>query len=176
MSCFHPLTAWKSRDPDDIGKTGKVKLVFKRELGYPNTEVQIACGQCIGCRLDKARAWAIRCVHESSLYRSNIFVTLTYDNDHLPLYNSLSKRDLQLFFKRLRKHFPDVKIRYFACGEYGEQFQRPHYHAIIFNLDFADKILFTRSGDNKLYTSATLAAIWGLGHCLTGDSISKRLS
>lgn len=168
MSCYAPLVAWKSRDPDDIGVSGKIKLVFKAELGYPNTRIEIACGQCIGCRLDKARSWAIRCLHEASLYQKNLFLTLTYDDDHLPLDHSLHKEDLQKFFKRLRKHYEPERIRFYACGEYGEQFSRPHYHCLIFNLWPSDALYYKKVGQHEMFTSATLADIWGKGWCPFG--------
>lgn len=168
MSCFAPLIAWKSRDPCDIGVTGKVKLVFKPELGYPNTRVEIACGQCIGCRLDKARAWAIRCIHEASLYKNNLFLTLTYSDENLPADGSLQKDHLQKFIKRLRKHYAPRILRFYACGEYGEQLRRPHYHVLIFNLWPTDALYYKKTGEHSMYTSDTLAKIWGMGWCPFG--------
>lgn len=80
----------------------------------------------------------MRMIHELSSHKDAVFVTLTYDDHHLPDNNSLVKKDLQKFFKRLRQNLiyqEDYrKIRYFACGEYGDNTQRPHYHAIIFNM------------------------------------------
>lgn len=67
----------------------------------------------------------------------SVFLTLTYDDEHCPL--SLSKRELQLFWKRLRKDLAPRKIKYFACGEYGDQYGRPHYHAIVFGLQGTDE-------------------------------------
>lgn len=89
----------------------------------------------------------MRCLHEMDSHEDSIFVTLTYSDEHLPEFQSLKKADLQKFFKRLRKRLGDRKIRYFACGEYGEQSQRPHYHAIIFgvSLDFHDTQLIVDS-------------------------------
>lgn len=176
MTCYAPLVAWKSRDPDDIGASGKIKLVFKPELGYPNTRIEIACGQCIGCRLDKARAWAIRCIHEATLYPNNMFLTLTYDDNHLPDGNTLVKSDLQKFLKRLRKHYAPTRIRFFACGEYGDRLARPHYHCLIFNLWPTDALYYKKVGEHEMYTSSTLAGIWGKGWCpfgrITYDSAS----
>lgn len=131
--------------------------------------MQLPCGQCIGCRLERSRQWAIRCVHESKLHEENCFVTLTYDNEHVPSDFSLDKTEHQRFLKKLRKKFADKKIRYMLCGEYGEQFERPHYHACLFGIDFADKKLYSINNGNKLYTSETLNKIWGLGQCWIGD-------
>lgn len=75
--------------------------------------------------------------HENSMSDKAVFITLTYDDEHLPSNGSLSVVTLQKFFKRFRKYF-DHKIRYFACGEYGDVGHRPHYHAILFNVGFGD--------------------------------------
>lgn len=113
--------------------------------------IQVPCGQCVGCRLDYSRQWAVRCVHESQLHQQNCFITLTYSPEYaeknLRMVNtetgeisqnySLKKKDLQDFWKRLRKAIAPVKIRYYACGEYGDENNRPHYHAIIFGYDFS---------------------------------------
>nr|QJB20930.1 MAG: replication initiator protein [Microvirus sp.] len=168
MPCYYPLTAWRSADLDDI-KNGKHKLVFRADLGFPGTKMQLACGQCSGCRLDKARQWAIRCLHEASLHKDKCFLTLTYNPQSLPPDGSLNVRDMQLFLKRLRKHYPDRTIRFFQCGEYGDLLNRPHHHCLLFGLDFADKLLLRGGKKNKLYESKTLTSLWGLGHCSIGD-------
>ncbi|AXH77491.1 MAG: replication initiator protein [Microviridae sp.] len=160
MACFHPLTAWKSRDIDDINPSnGKLKMVFKPELGYPNTKTELPCGQCIGCRMDRARDWASRIMNEAQLHPSSCFITLTYQRDNY----SLNKRDIQLFLKRLRRKHEDIKIRFFQCGEYGEQFERPHHHVILFGYDFPDKVPFKRGGKHQQYISRELADLWPHG-------------
>jgi len=128
----------------------------------------VPCGRCIGCRLERSRQWALRCVHEASLYERNTFITLTYDPENLPPSGTLVKKDFQDFMKRLRRKYPD-KIRYFHCGEYGEQLARPHYHACLFNFDFADKLLWKKSDGGDLYVSESLNEIWGLGLCVLGS-------
>jgi hypothetical protein len=126
--------------------------------------INLPCGQCIGCRLDRAQQWAIRCYHEASMHQHNAFVTLTYDNQNIPVHHSLHVREWQLFMKKLRKHFAPSKIRFFACGEYGPKTLRPHYHALLFNCYFPDqKLLKTLPNNQKLYTSETLTSIWGYG-------------
>lgn len=97
--------------------------------------LMVPCGHCVACRIARTREWAVRLYHEKSSWKETSFVTLTYDDDHLPVNNSLSKRELQLFFKRLRKQIVTNKIKYYACGEYGENTDRPHYHAIIYGFD-----------------------------------------
>lgn len=145
----------------------------------------IPCGGCIGCRLEKSRQWAVRIAHENKLHELSIFLTLTLAPEHIPDTGSISKQHVQLFLKRLRQklvrdyksinpppYHPDSlpRIRYFACGEYGENFERPHYHAIVFGMDFADKKIAkeNKQGD-PLYTSKVLDEIWGLGHCWIGQ-------
>lgn len=100
------------------------------------------CGKCLSCRIGKAREWSARLMHELNYWNKAVFVTLTYEDKYLPENNSLRKSDLQKFFKRLRK-YSNTKIKYYACGEYGDNKQnknygtglgRPHYHAIIFGL------------------------------------------
>lgn len=110
------------------------KMLEIRQLPF----IQIPCGKCLECRIQHARAWADRCVLEAKQYKDNYFVTLTYDDEHLPPRNSLEPRDVQLFLKRLRKRFKGVKLRTLYCGEYGDSSFRPHYHLILFNLPLKD--------------------------------------
>lgn len=134
-------------------------MVFKAELGYPNTKTELPCGQCIGCRLDRARDWSARIMHEAKLHPTSCFLTLTYQREEY----SLNKRDITLFFKKLRFAHPDIKIRYFQCGEYGEQFQRPHHHVILFGYDFPDKHPFKKLGKYQQFISRELADLWPHG-------------
>lgn len=110
-------------------------------------------------------------MHEASMHEDNSFITLTYDDAHLPGDGSLRKRDFQLFMKRLRKRFPGRFFRYYHCGEYGDKLARPHYHACIFGLDFPDKEVFKELPDGGyLYTSKILEAAWQhQGFCTVGD-------
>ena len=165
MACYYPMKAYRSQT---VNPSGKRSIVFNKNQGFADMEVELPCGQCIGCRLERSRQWAIRMAHEAQLHEDNCFLTLTYNDENLPKHNSLKLKDFQKFMKRLRKAF-GKKIRFFHCGEYGEKFQRPHYHAIIFGLDFKDKILFSEQNDQKLYISPTLNKIWGLGHATIGD-------
>lgn len=133
--------------------------------------VELPCGQCIGCRLEKSRHWAVRCMHEASLHEDNCFLTLTYSDEELTFACSgptLVKKDFQDFLKRLRHHCAPLRFRYYMCGEYGENFGRPHYHACVFGLDFKDKYLWFRRGENIVYRSETLEKIWGKGICSLG--------
>lgn len=148
--------------------------------------VEIPCGKCLECRLAYARQWADRCMLEASLYDQNCFLTLTYDDINVPKcdgydnisgevnkYHTLRKEDLQLFIKRLRDHISrkeDIKIRYFAAGEYGEQTCRPHYHLIIFGWIPSDlKLLSMSNLGYALYTSPFINEIWPYGNNVVAD-------
>lgn len=96
--------------------------------------IKVPCGKCLYCRIRKRSEWALRLEHELQYWDKSVFVTLTYDDAHLPQNRSLKKEDLQKFFKRVRKAIYPKKIKYYACGEYGELNERPHYHAIMFGI------------------------------------------
>lgn len=168
MPCYRPLDAYRTTKK---GKTGKIQITFKRSESA-GIALQLPCGRCIGCRLDKSREWAIRMVHEASLHEENCFLTLTYRDADLPGDLSLDKDHFQKFMKRMRKHYAPKRIRFFHCGEYGnspyETLGRPHYHAIIFGHDFQDKELFSNREGNKLYTSRELDLLWKKGFATVG--------
>ncbi|WNK13842.1 MAG: replication initiator protein [Microvirus sp.] len=165
MPCYHPIDAWRSANPQDWSN-GPARMVFRPELGLPSTHVKLPCGQCIGCRLARARTWAIRCMHESTLHAQNCFLTLTYNNENLPPHSSLRPDDIVKFFKRLRKS--GAIIRYLQCGEYGELNARPHHHCIIFGWAPPDCVLY-RAGDIPLYQSAFLSKLWPYGFVSVGS-------
>nr|QJB18873.1 MAG: replication initiator protein [Microvirus sp.] len=98
---------------------------------HPEGYISVPCGKCLQCKMSRSREWASRIMHEVPYWTNPLFVTLTYDDKNLPHNSSLKKRDLQLFFKRFRKSLK-TKIKYYACGEYGEKALRPHYHLILF--------------------------------------------
>lgn len=172
MSCFKPLTGWYSKYKN---ASGKRSIVFNsRDALNPYHSLSIPCGQCVGCRLEKSRQWAIRCSLESQLYQNSYFLTLTYDDVHLPKTGSLVPEDLQKFLKKLRRyieyHGSDKKIRFFACGEYGDNFSRPHYHVIIYNLDIPDLKRFSTSfSGDTYYTSEIINQIWRNGYVIIGQ-------
>lgn len=157
MPCFFPLKAFR--------RVGGGVSFSPRGAGL---RLELPCGQCRGCRFERSRQWALRCVHEAQLHKQNSFVTLTYDGDHLPADGGLHVSDWQRFAKRLRK--AAGPFRFFHCGEYGEENLRPHYHACIFGLDFSlDRIHLRGEGRNRLYFSSLLTRTWGLGHCAVGE-------
>ena len=100
--CLHPITAWRSKVRSANGKRG---LVFDVHAGFVDQPVDIACGQCQECRLQKARDWAMRCNHEAAMHQDNCFVTLTYDDVNLPKYGSLEPDHLSTFMKDLREWY-----------------------------------------------------------------------
>lgn len=157
MPCYSPLKGFLNLETGGI--------VFKRS-SLAGKAREVACGQCLGCRTDRANAWAARIVHEGECWDENCFITLTYDE--APPGGSLVRQDFVKFMKRLRKEFGDRQIRYYMCGEYGEKYDRPHYHAIVFNLQFRDLQSFSVSESGELFYSETLERIWGKGFCTVG--------
>lgn len=142
------------------------RLFFKAPPKGPWRPLQVPCGKCIGCRLERSRQWAVRIVHEASLHTHSCFVTLTYDDDHCP--SGLVYRDFRLFMRRLRKFCPGV--RFFMCGEYGERFSRPHFHAVLFGCGFPDRALVGRFPSGSLfYRSAQLEELWPHGFSSIGE-------
>lgn len=186
MACFHPVKAnlisylggrcvqlnpfgWEEGRTDcapfdwTVKKDGRDQVVraFKSEC------IWLPCGKCEGCLIERSRQWASRCIKESQNYKENCFLTLTYDNDHLPANNSLIKRDLQLFIKRLRKQISPARVRYFGCGEYGSLGLRPHYHLILFGYDFTD-LIFHIENNRSFTESKMLKSLWKYGFVSVG--------
>lgn len=181
MPCKHLKTGWR-------WKNGRIyeSLVGTKLGKEPTTR---PCGQCIDCRLDKSREWAIRCKHESTLHEKNCVVTLTYADEHLPANGSIDPDAGSEFMKRLRAReqykreqihlpwHPDFGIKTFGCAEYGcndpkcgrawcQHNMRPHYHIILFNYDFEDKKFHSKNEDgDEYFTSDILETTWKQGGC-----------
>lgn len=177
MPCYKPLTGWRSKIPND---SGKYPVLFTEPKDRDSLSLELPCGKCIGCRLEYSRQWALRIMHEASMHDQNTFITLTYDPEQLPEDQSLDKREWQLFLKKLRFELQPKKIRFFMCGEYGQDQEllklginsigRPHYHAVIFGHDFLDKeAVHTNHQNDVVYTSPLLEKIWGKGFVTVGD-------
>lgn len=178
MPCYTPLRAVRvHRNSEEFWtKEGKLKVFFGKMadqmVQLPEHEVlTIPCNKCVGCMNRRTSDWALRCYHESLYWDCSTMLTLTYHSDWLPPNRSLEKTDLQKFWKRLRvelrrKHGIS-KVRYFACGEYGEERGRPHYHAVLFGFGFPDKIEISNNPGttNRLWESAFLTKTWGMGRC-----------
>jgi len=185
MPCYKPLKAYYG--------PGGPKFKISESFGTKHP-IELPCGRCIGCRLEKAKEWALRCTHEAQMHHSNLFVTLTYTTEKLPENNSLNNEHFQKFIRALRKGLKrqdkENPIRYYMCGEYGniccdhggwidEPVQdkpqctvcrtgRPHYHAILFNLELPDKYLWRTSNGNRIYRSPTLEKYWTHGNSEIG--------
>lgn len=170
MACYHPLTAYLSGHQTN-NKTGKsYRRVSFKETDEHDRQVSLPCGQCVGCRLERSRQWAMRCMHEAQLHENNCFITLTYNDENYPTNGSLAKDHFQKFLKRFRRAIAPAKIRYYMAGEYGTNFGRPHFHACIFGYDFHDKKLHQRTSSGSLiYTSKDLEKLWTYGYSSIGD-------
>lgn len=186
MPCYHPLHAYAVLDEE----TGKRRLRFfkKRPDGELITEdtkdniLQVPCGQCIGCRLEYSRQWAMRCVLEAKQWEHNYFVTLTYDDAHLTMNEhhvvdedtgevidseyvpTLVPNELSAFVKRLRevmrREYDKTYIRFFGCGEYGDESRRPHFHIILFNCPLPDLQFYSAHEGYVYYKSAIIDRCW----------------
>lgn len=161
MACMHPWQAFKKIPHLGKGVTTRPGLGTGRLITLP-------CGQCIGCRMTRSQEWSTRLTHEASQHEDNSFLTLTFNDTHLPENYSVRVRDLQLFLKRLRKKV--TKVRFFACGEYGDVNLRPHYHLAIFGYDFPDKMPWRKTKSGFItYRSELLEELWPFGHSEIGN-------
>ncbi len=161
MPCYTPLKAYRAEG-------GRVE--FSSRKGFIDRPFDLACGQCMGCRVERSRQWALRCVHEAQLHERNSYVTLTYRPEDVPADGSLNVTDWQKFAKRVRRELGP--FRFLQCGEYGERNFRPHHHACVFGLDFgrSDWVPWKKnaSGD-VVYTSEKLEEKWQKGFCTIGE-------
>jgi len=157
MPCFRPLTAWQTDDGSILfAERGKS---IRRELLLP-------CGQCIGCRTQRVTDWTVRCLHECQMAGLSCFVTLTYDEKHLPDRGNLHYPDFQGFMKRLRGHceYRGLKKPRFFCGaEYGSAKGRPHFHALLFGYFPSDRVPYPTENDYPMWTSPSIEKLWGKG-------------
>lgn len=165
MPCFHPMRGYRSHT---VNENGKRPIVFKVTDGFYDMPIDVPCGQCIGCRLEYSRQWAMRCIHELKMHEKSCFLTLTYNDENLPLDYYLEKEELQKALKRIRKYIEPLKFRYMACGEYGETTKRPHYHVIMYGYEFPDNEHYAHNDGYDIYTSKILDSLWGKGECKIG--------
>lgn len=180
MSCYRPVVAFAPNDG------GAISFVEKKN----HRQISIPCGKCIGCKSARAQAWCVRIMHEAKMHDCNSFLTLTYDDAHLPEDGGLNYAHFQTFARRLRKR--GVRFRFFMCGEYGETTFRPHYHAILFGVDFSSDRVQCNSIYSRvpMFTSPTLSECWDYGlhsigsvtpesaryvasYCVLGDAVSS---
>lgn len=197
MPCTSPLQSVYTLREDgkkNILFTSRAAATAARQF-YANEVVdsenylQLPCSQCLSCRLNRSRNWAVRMEHEAQMHTVSCFVTFTFNNDYLTImspYGSLDKRHMQDFNKKARYEFdrgisysdrfgdsriysPD-KYRYYYAGEYGDQLGRPHYHSIMFGVDFPDKVHWKTVNGCKYYTSKMLSDMWPYGFAVITDA------
>lgn len=179
MACYYPMDAVVFEDGSVkvLGSSGQRNDIHIQD-GHYLRHIQVPCGKCIGCRLEYSRQWAIRCMKElETTQGQSWFLTLTYDNDHLPRkvfeeeasgvrveMPTLKPKDLQDFVKRLREKLRrrghKEPFRFFACGEYGDELKRPHYHMIAFNLPLDDLVFYKAIKGHEYYNSEFLDECW----------------
>lgn len=164
MKCTSPLPAYRLANGD---------VVFV-ERGDVFDYVELACGKCLSCRINRSEDWATRIMHEAKTHDFTSFLTLTYSDEKLPNPPSLNHKHFQDFMKRLRRYHAKTdkrsSIRFFMCGEYGSTTFRPHYHAAVFGTCFlSDRTPAGGSRDRVLYHSQTLDDLWQLGYCTIGE-------
>lgn len=160
MPCYHPIPGNKEFDP----RTGKMRV----KLHTPSPDIWIPCGKCLGCREIKQQELAIRFAHEARFHSGNHFLTLTYEDAKCP--DGLDHRELARFWKRLRKN-TGLKLKYLACGEYGDRTRRPHYHAAVAGLPLSD----LKRWDSENHTSDILSKTWGNGIVTVSELTESRI-
>lgn len=192
MVCYHPIECVYPYAPDS---EGKLRLMFSKKLIHTSIDdnnilyrlgtktplgykIKVPCGHCIGCMIDRSRMWSLRSVDESSMWKKNTFLTLTFNDKYINESRSLSKVFLSQFIKRFRYYYGDG-IRFLAVGEYGAKKLRPHYHILFYNFDFDDKYIYKYDSSRNItyYRSPFLESkVWcdvtskeSLGHSIIGD-------
>lgn len=175
----HPLS-FLSRHEYEIAKSNGVQVF------------EIPCKKCLDCSLKYAREWALRCMLEAKQYKDNYFVTLTYDDSHIPdpipicnhstgevieCISPLVPEHFSSFVKKLRVHYKrkygHTGIRFFGCGEYGSESMRCHFHFIFFNLPIYDLKFWKRKRGINYYLSETLSKIWKNGYITVCEVTTK---
>jgi len=172
MSCTNPCLAldlgvYDGKHKIKFLSTSRVDFNLKwlEEKYGKDAILKLPCGKCESCLLTKRKIWSQRCMHEAKLYTHNCFITLTYNDENYDPFCKNRKRDLQLFFKRLRKY---VDFRYFACGEVGDG-GRFHYHAILFGYFPDDAKSIGKMSENPFYHSKFIDKIWSKGFVTVSD-------
>ncbi|UPW40981.1 replication initiator protein [Sigmofec virus UA08Rod_5898] len=181
MSCYHPITAFDLTADFEHGLDRVISFRFPSsdfdKMKRQGRLLQLPCRHCVGCRLQRSREWANRILMEQQYHQDSWFLTLTYDDEHLPrsspvdyatgeilsVHSTLVKKHLQDFFKRLRFN-SNQKIRYYAAGEYGSSTFRPHYHILVFGLKLTDlKVLKKNFAGQEYYISDFISKCWPFG-------------
>jgi hypothetical protein len=159
----------------------KIKIIKKQEYYNKIKEnrtnyIRLGCGKCIDCIRKRANERANRACLETETQKNGIFLTLTYDNEHLPKDKKLNRRDIQLFKKRLR-YYTKNKIKTLECGEYGPKTQRPHYHMIIWGIERPkDANIIEQTEYGTLSSSKEIENIWGNGYITIGQITQRSIA
>lgn len=178
MVCINPHWAeLKYRKLSKLNiKTGHITLKGTPYLKFKdcNHDFPVKCGKCIGCKLDHAAEVACRIWMEAQEHNENCFVTLTYNQENLPIaktgFPTLKKTDVQLFLKKLRYYYPNANIRYVVAGEYGPKTLRPHYHLAVHGWKPNDLKEYKKNEQGDMtYKSKNLEKIWGKGFVVIGQ-------
>lgn len=201
MSCTNKMLAQRNNKTGEVKFIGavssfspeKIKSLLNLSSNSNYTYLKLPCGQCIGCRLDRAHQWAVRCMHEAKTSTACAFITLTFGEEQTYEYfrkKGYSKKEAKLktnqliwsldvgtfqkFMKRLRKKVAPLRVRFFHVGEYGTKKCRAHHHALIFGYDFPDKIKHSyKKLENgqflEYYISPMLSKLWPFGFHIIGD-------
>lgn len=152
MLCNKPVTMYRLENGE---------YTHNKQNNGIHTELKRPCGMCIACRLTNIESWTTRMVHESMMHEDTTFITLTYKDDPF----DLQPEDLKKFFYKIRKLIYPQRVSYYAVGEYGDDFGRPHYHVILYGLHFSDAIYLKKSpSGRRLYSSDILQKCWTHGH------------
>lgn len=175
MSCYYPRLAVNY----GLQSNGKNRIRFlPRRVDFNINDFRskfggslflLPCGRCLGCKVDKARDWSTRCVLESSYYPFSSFITLTYNDQHLPSDGKVHREDINQFIDKLK--YRGFNFRFFGCAEYGSSNHRPHYHLITFGYQPDDLVKHSVGSDgNFLFTSKFLESVWSKGFVLVGSA------
>lgn len=175
---FESFNTFKSRYISDSAFLTQLGIRTAERFGLGEYVLQLPCRKCIECCEEESRQWTARCQLESRYHDSCLFVTLTYDDEHVPItpegFQTLRYYDFQLFMKRLRKKYRKP-LRYRVCSEYGETTRRPHYHVLFFGLNLHDlqflyslvhgrKVYSSNRGGQFHYNSSWLREVWQNGN------------
>lgn len=173
MVCFRPMTAWPAAPGGAAGRS----FVFSPHKSYEGAKaIQFPCGKCDGCFKTRADEWGVRVMHELQMHGGvGCFVTLTYSDEWLPKDRALDPAAARSFVRRVRRFFKGRHVLYILCGEYGDEGKRPHFHAILFGVDFVeDRYPWKRSGSGAvIYRSPRLEQLWPFGFAHIGEVTPK---
>lgn len=178
MTCEHPILALRF---NVLNENGKSMIKILPASGRPDYNIRmleerygkdclikLPCGRCTSCKEAYRMDWSIRCDMEKLYHKESCFLTLTYRDDVCPRW--VSKQHVRKFIRKLRRS--GIECSYFACGEYGEQNGRPHYHLILFGYFPGDAVLKpdvkTKSG-YEVYSSPFLDRIWKKGFVVVNN-------